>query len=60
MLAPLIWVGLGVAAGFGLSSIIVLATLPRLIANAELGLDPAAGLPTFDDAEAAALLEQGA
>lgn len=56
----LVWLGLGTLGGIALSTVFVLGFLPHWIANAEDGTDPADQLPTFDDDEAAALLEAGA
>lgn len=56
----LVWIALGLAGAIGICAIGVIGCLPRWIANAEVGLDPFADLPTFDDDEAQQLLEQGA
>lgn len=59
-MGPLVWVGLGLVAGIGLCAIVVLGLFPRWIANAEVGVDPFAGLPGFDEDEAQELLDAGA
>lgn len=55
--APAIWVALGMLGGIVLTSLTLAALAIR---DAEPGIDPFAALPTFDDAEAQQLLEQGA
>lgn len=59
-MAPLIWVGLGIVGGFGLCAVLTVGAMGYWICHAEAGVDPFADLPTFDDAEAEALLDAGA
>jgi hypothetical protein len=56
-IAPAIWVALGALGG---AFVVFLALVGNWMTHAEVGIDPFAGLPTFDDAEAQALLEAGA
>lgn len=55
--APVIWTVLGLIGGSFLTLLVVFAVALR---GAEVGVDPCADLPTFDDDEAQQLLETGA
>jgi hypothetical protein len=57
MLTPAVWITLG---GFCGAFLVLLALIGHWMRTAEVGLDPYAGLPTFDDDEAQQLLDAGA